>query len=89
MFKIILIVLVMIIIIILKMNGEAHPSLMRYKDSMVIIAIAGSCFELYFFLDFRLCVEHKMSRYEKRRDQFITNIEKDLREIIVQPVRSV
>jgi len=88
MFKIILIVLVMIIIIILKMNGETYPSLIRFKDSMIIMAIAGSCFELYFFLDFRLYVEHKMSRYEKRRGQFIANIEKDFREIIVQPVCS-
>ena len=56
MFKLILFVLVIIIVIILKMNGEDYPSLLRFKDSMVIMAIAGSCFELYFFVDFRLCV---------------------------------
>ncbi len=89
MFKLILFVLVIIIVIILKMNGEAYPSLLRFKDSMVIMAIAGSCFELYFFVDFRLYVEHKMSLYKKRREQFIGNMEKDFREIIVEPVRSV
>lgn len=88
-FKIILLGLVIIIVIILKMNGEAYPALLRFKDSIVIMAIAGSCFELYFFLDFRLYVEHKMSWYKKRREQFIRNMEKDFREIIVQPVSGV
>jgi hypothetical protein len=89
MFRLILIVLVMIIVIILKMNGEAYPALLRFKDSLVITAIAGSCFELYFFLNFRLYVEHKMSWYKQRREQFIRNMEKDFKEIIVQPVCSV
>jgi len=66
MFKIILVVLVMIIVIILKMNGEAYPALLRFKDSMVITAIAGSCFEPYFFMDFRLYVEHKISWYKHK-----------------------
>jgi len=86
MFNIILLALVLIIVIILKMNGEAYPALLRFKDSMVITAIAGSCFELYFFLNFRLYVKHKMSWYKKRREQFIRNMEKDFKEIIVQPV---
>ena len=84
MFKLILVVLVMIIVIILNMNGGAYPALLRFKDSMVITAIAGSCFELYFFVDFRLYVEHKMSWYKQRREQFIRDIEKDFKEIIVQ-----
>jgi hypothetical protein len=88
-FKIILLVLVMIIVIILKMNGEAYPALLRFKGCMVIMAIAGSCFELYFFLDFRLYVEHKMSWYKKRKEQFIRNMEKDFREIIVQAVSGI
>jgi hypothetical protein len=70
-FKLILFVLVIIIFMILKMNSKAYPALLRFKDSMVIMAITGSCFELYFFLDFRLYVEHKMSRYNQRREQFI------------------
>jgi len=89
MFILILIVLVIIIVIILKMNGEAYPSLLRFKDSMVIMAIAGSCFELYFFVDFRLYVEHKLSWYKKRREQFIRNMEQDFREFIAQPEHSV
>jgi magnesium-transporting ATPase (P-type) len=88
-FKFILIVLTLIIVIILQMNGESYPSLLRFKDSMVIMAIAGSCFELYFFLDFRIYVEHKMSKYKQRRVQFIRNIEKDFKEVIVQPVCSI
>jgi hypothetical protein len=89
MFKLILVALVMIIVIILKMNGEAYPALLRFKDSLVITAIAGSCFELYFFVDFRLYVEHKVFWYKQRREQFIRNMEKDFKEIIVQPVCSV
>ncbi len=85
MFKVILVVLVMIIVIILKMNGEAYPALLRFKNSMVITAIDGSCFELYFFLDFRLYVE-RMSWYKQRREQFIRDIEEDFKEIIVQPL---
>jgi hypothetical protein len=88
-FRIILVVLAVAIVILWKMNGEAYPALLRFKDSLVIIAIAGSCFELYFFLDFRMYVEHKMSWYKKRREQFIRNIEKDFKEIIVQSMCSI
>jgi hypothetical protein len=89
MFKLILFVLALIIVVILKMDGNAYPALLRFKDSMVIIAIAGSCFELYFALDFRLYVDRKMNWYKQRREKFIRNMEKDFREIHVQPVCSV
>jgi hypothetical protein len=87
-FKIILVVLAAAVVIIWKMNSDAYPALLRFKEPLVMIAIAGSCFELYFFLDFRMYVEHKMAWHRKRREQFIRNIEKDFKDIIVHPGNS-
>jgi len=87
--KIILFVLAICIVIILNISGEAYPALLRFKDSIVIMAIAGSCFELYFFLDFRIYVEHKMFWHKQRREEFMWNMEKDFKEIIVKPACSI
>ncbi len=87
-FRIILVALAVAIIVLWKMNGEAYPPLLRFKDFFAMIAIAGFCFELYFFVDFRIYVGNKMSWYKKRRERFIKNIEQDFKEIIVRPLGS-
>jgi hypothetical protein len=82
-FKSVLVVLVAVVVAIVNMDVAIHPDLARVRYSIILLAIAGSCFELYFFLDFRMYMEVKSLCYQKRRDKFIRNIEKDFREIIL------
>lgn len=83
-FKSILVVLVAVVIAIVNMDVTVNPDLQRLRNSIILLAIAGSCFELYFYLDFRMYMDVKTTYYRKRRDTFIRNIEKDFREIIRQ-----
>ncbi|MGE5172730.1 MAG: hypothetical protein ACM3MD_02765 [Betaproteobacteria bacterium] len=85
-FWIILVVLIGAVAVILKADSLVFPPLVKYKDPIVLLAIAASCFELYFFLDFRIYVEAKMSRYKKRREQFIRNIESDFKALFCAPM---
>jgi hypothetical protein len=83
-FRAILLVLVVVVIAIINMDVSIHPDLQRLKYTILWLAIAGSCFELYFFLNFRRYMEIKITYYKKRKDRFIMNIEKDFRKIVVQ-----
>ncbi len=81
-FRIILVVLVLAVVALLKMNsmnGDLFPALAQFRKTFLLAAVAGACFELYFYLDFRMYVEAKMSWYKKRREQFIRNIKNDFR----------
>jgi hypothetical protein len=82
-FFVILAMLVATAVIIVKMEGQVFPVFLKYKNAMVLTAIAVSSFELYFYVDFRMYVKAKMSWYRKRKEQFIKNIEKDFKEIII------
>ncbi len=79
-FFLILAVLVAIIIVILKANGWILAMITQYKDYVVLLAAFTTCYELYFYLNYRLYVEVKMSKYKKRKEQFIRNIKNDFRE---------
>lgn len=78
-FRFILVALVGIVIIIMKLNGQALQAFVKYRDSIILAALAVSCFAVYFFLDFRIYVNAKMARYRKRREQFIRNIKDDFK----------
>jgi hypothetical protein len=83
-FKAILVVLVAVVIAIMNMDWTINPELQRIRFSIVLLAIAGSCFELYFFLNFRTYMEVKTTCYQKRKDRFIRNIENDFRKMVRQ-----
>jgi len=68
------------IIAILKADGRFFPMITRYKEYVVLLAAFATCYELYFYLNYRLYVGVKMSRYKKRKEQFIRNIENDFKE---------
>jgi len=76
----ILAVFVGIIIAILKADGRFFPMITRYKEYVVLLAAFATCYEIYFYLNYRLYVGVKMSRYKKRKEQFIRNIENDFKE---------
>ncbi len=87
-FTLILIVLGLAVIALFGVDFEANPALQRLKQSFVVAAIAGSSFELYFFLDFRMYVDIRTSFYKKRRESFIRNIEQDFRGYTQQTQRN-
>jgi hypothetical protein len=76
-FMIILAVLIAAVILIMNLDSLAFPALRKNRDALVLLTIAACCYELYFFLDFRIYVNAKMSWYRKRREQFIRNIKAD------------
>ncbi|NIQ14626.1 MAG: hypothetical protein GTO02_09565 [Candidatus Dadabacteria bacterium] len=78
--KIILFVLLLMVVFIFRMNIDIYPEMARIKELAFLGAVAGSCFQLYFFLNFRMYMEHKMTFYKKRRERFIRNIERDFKE---------
>ncbi len=84
----ILIVLSLAIVALFGVDFDANPELQRLKQSFIAAAIAGSSFELYFFLDFRMYVDIKTSFYKKRREKFIRDIEQDFRGYTIQARRN-
>ncbi len=84
-FLIILAVLVVALVFITKLDGQTFPVLLKYKDAIIQAAIAVSCFEILFFMNFRIYVNAKMSWYRKRREQFIRNIKADFAALFGAP----
>jgi hypothetical protein len=85
-FLIILAVLIAVVVVIAKLDSQTFPALLKYKEALIQAAIAVSCFEFFFFMNFRLYVKAKMSWYRKRREQFIRNIKADFAALIGAPV---
>jgi hypothetical protein len=81
--KIILAVLFFMVILIVKMNPNTYPELTRINESMTLIAIATSCFEVFFLYNHRMYIKCKLSCYNKRRERFIMNIQRDFEEMTV------
>jgi hypothetical protein len=82
-FKTVLGFLLLAVIVILKMNPDMYPGLANIKDKMIVLAVAGCCFEVYFFYNFRMYMKGKTLYYKKRRQKFIYNIENDFKEMDV------
>jgi len=78
-FRLIMIALFLMIVCALRVDPASYPEIEGLKRFMTLTAIGGSCFELYFFLNFRLYMEHKTTFYKTRKARFIKNIEKDFR----------
>ena len=81
--KTVMAVLFLLIFLILKMNLNINPEILRIREVTILIAIAGSCFELYFYINYRLFMENKVCFYKKRKDQFIYGIEKDFKNYLI------
>ncbi len=75
--KIIVAVLFCMVILIVKMNPNIYPEFTRVNESMTVVAIATSCFEVFFLYNHRMYIKGKLSCYKKRRERFITNIQRD------------
>ncbi len=83
-FKSVLVVLVLAVAAIVNMDITVRPDLQRLRYTVIVLGIAGSCFEVYFFLTFRWFMVAKSLYHKKRKDRFIRNMEKDFRDFIAQ-----
>ena len=84
--KVVAVVLVLTVLFIIKINPEAYPRLLRVKELMILFAIGGCCFEVYFLYNFRMYQKGRRIYYKKRRDRFIREVERDFRDIIIPSI---
>jgi hypothetical protein len=83
-FGIILMALLVLVVAIFSIDVTSDPELTGLKEAIILLAVAVSCFELFFFLNFRTYVAGKLSSFKKRRDSFVKGIEMDFKQDIVQ-----
>lgn len=79
--KIVVAGLFFMLLVIIKIDPDVYPGFARAKELLTLIAIAGCCFEVYFFFNFRTYMQGKTLYYKKRRDKFIRNILMDFQNI--------
>ncbi len=79
-FTITLSFLVVLIIVIMSRDALAAVLPQNLNQSITWFGIAGSCFEVYFYISFRRFVERKKAFYTKRKERFIRSIERDFKE---------
>ncbi len=80
-FKGVIFFLLLMVVIILKINPEASPVLGRVQEIMILFAIAGCSFEVYFLHNIRIYIKGKELYYNKRRARFIRDIETDFKDM--------
>ena len=66
-----------LVLIIFKVDFSSTPH--RIRELAIIAAISGTCFEFFFFFNFRVYKGNKVKFYNDRRATFIRNIEKDFK----------
>ena len=81
--KIIVAVIFLMVVFIVKMNPNKYPELARVNEIMTLIAVATSCFEVYFFCNFRMYMKYKIVYYKRRRERFIMNIQRDFEDMTI------
>ncbi len=79
-FWVILVFIVLWLAFMFRIHLGYFPELLGVKKILGLSAIAGSCFEFYFFLNFRLYMDYKTAFYNKRKERFIRDIERDFRD---------
>ncbi len=83
-FYIVLAALALTVFALFSIHFEVSPQMMQLKNTITFAAIAASTFELYFYINYRTYVGIRTSDYEKRRKNFINNIEQDFRKYYLQ-----
>ncbi len=86
-FNSLLAVLGLAVLALFGVDFSAHTGLQGMKQVFILTSIAGSTFELYFYLDFRIYREARTSFYGRRRAKFIRGLEQDFQTYAVQAER--
>lgn len=84
-FWMVLAVLILALIALFNIDAGVSEELRRLRNMVILASLAGSGFELYFYLDFKIYMKSKMRYFKRRRERFIMNIEKDFREFTAAP----
>jgi hypothetical protein len=82
--KIIIFILCIVVLFIFKLNQNVSPEIAGLRKLIILTALAGCSFEIYFFYNFRLYMRYKANFYKKRKEKFISDIERDFKDIVVQ-----
>jgi len=72
-------VLVLVVVAVWRINPAIHCEIQRVRELMILAGIGGCSYQLYFFLNFRLYMDTKITSYKYRRERFIKNIEADFK----------
>jgi hypothetical protein len=72
-------ILFLSVALIVGMSFDIKEEIIRIRKLMILAALMGSSFQLYFFVNFWRYMGQKMTYYERRRERFIKNIEQDFR----------
>ncbi|MBI5665038.1 MAG: hypothetical protein HZC49_08155 [Nitrospirae bacterium] len=81
--KIVLAVLFFMVALIIKMNPNMYPEFAKINELMTVTAIATCGFEVFFLYNYRMYMKGKISCYNKRRERFIMNIQRDFEHMTV------
>ncbi len=78
-FYFILVVLTLAVIVALGVEPRVSADWLDQRRSLILAALAGCSFELFFYLNFRWYAEARMAGFLRRRAAFIRGIEQDFR----------
>lgn len=78
-FTSILVLLSAAVIMLLGVDFSVHTEWLRLKDALVLSSLAGSGFDLYFYLNYRWYLSARVQYARQRREAFIRNLEQDFR----------
>jgi hypothetical protein len=65
--------------LMIRIEPGTLPGFQNVKRLIFFMTFAGSCFDLYFYLNFRVYMNQKIVHYKKRKEHFIIAIEEDFR----------
>lgn len=82
--KIIIFILCVVVLFIFKLNSNISPEISGLRKFIILVALGGGSFEIYFFFNFRVYMKNKKIFYNKRRERFVSDIERDFKDILVQ-----
>ena len=82
--KIIIFILCIVVLFIFKLNPNSYPEIAGVRKLIILAALAGCSFQIYFFYNFRIYMRYKANFYKKRKEKFIRDIERDFKDIVAQ-----
>ncbi len=77
--SVIMAVLVLVVVAVWRLNPAIHCEIGKIRELMILAGIGGCSYQFYFFLNFRMYVNGKITSYKCRRERFIKNIEADFK----------
>jgi hypothetical protein len=80
--KVIVFILCIVVLFVFKLDLNMSPEIAGLRKLIILMALGGCSFEIYFFFNFRMYMKYKTNFYKKRRERFIIDIERDFKDIL-------